>query len=254
MVLRAHRSKWAVVRIAHDFAARSIAVNRGELKPLLRSSAKQAHGSRWLGRAVRDGLSWLLAGACAVQDPQNGSPRAEQGPLCPVDQAREYACDELLPRRSSLPAPEPFANCPGSVDGDFGELEPRRRAIAFDPSYTRHTRLRLPPGNSCCYSWCSRVKLVDPSRVDPGARCREPLAMRETYCLDELESGTTQPSAPPYERCPRAIAPPPSVVFYAPSGALLDAFLTGERRQLGFAQCCYAWCSLAPPNSGLAGR
>jgi hypothetical protein len=196
----------------------------------------------------------LLGIGCATRDPQAGPPAAEQGPLCAVDHGREYVCDELLPRHSSLPAPAPFDNCPGSVEGTFGELEPRRRAAPFDPSYTRHTRLRLPPGNSCCYSWCSRVKLVEESAIDPAARCRDPLAMRETYCLDELESGTSRPSPAPFERCPQAIVPPPTAVFYAPPGARFDPFLTAGRRQLGFAQCCYAWCSLAPPNSGLQGR
>jgi hypothetical protein len=208
-----------------------------------------------LPRPARSFLALLLlVVSCRGQDSRSGLLADDQAPLCPVDQVREFVCDELLPRSSSLPAPEPFATCPGSVEGEFGELDPRRRVAVFDPSYTRHTRLRLPPGNSCCFSWCSRVKVVDANTVDPTARCRDPLAMRETYCFDELESGTSSPSAPPYARCPQAIAPPSSAVFYAPRGARLDPYLTATRRQFGFGQCCYAWCSVAPPNSGLQGR
>lgn len=194
--------------------------------------------------------------ACGRREAPLGPPQTEKGDgqVCARDWAREYLCDELLPLGSSLPAPPPYTNCPSTVEGAYGELEARSRVIVFDPSYTRYTRHRLPPGNTCCYSWCSQVTIVDPNRVDPYARCRHPLAMRETYCVDELESGTSTPGFPPYERCPRAISPPAARVFFAPGGALFDSVLTLQKRQQGFGQCCYAWCSLAPPNSGLQGR
>lgn len=106
-------------------------------------------------------------------------------------------------------------------------------------------------GTPAAVDWCSKLRARDSNQIDPNARCGAALAMRETYCFDELEGGASDPSRAPLERCPRAIAPPRGVVFYPPSGALLDSVLASQRRQQGFAQCCYAWCSLAPPNSGL---
>ena len=93
--------------------------------------------------------------------------------------------------------------------------------------------------------------MADASKIDPSARCNEALAMREVKCFDEPERGTSDPSAPPFERCPRAFVPPAKAVFFAPAGALLDPVYTAQRRQKGLNQCCYAWCTVAPPGSGL---
>lgn len=172
-------------------------------------------------------------------------------PVCAVDEVREYHCEELLPLRSALAAPPPFSNCPGSIEGHYGEIDPHPTVAAFDADYTAHIRRRMPPGHSCCYSWCTRIPLADAAQVDPQARCHEALSMRETYCFDEPEAGTNAPSAEPFSRCPAAIAPPPGVVFFAPKGALFDAGLTSTQRSRGLNQCCYAWCSIAPPNTGL---
>ena len=222
------------------------------LHPLLPHPSGVGRLRAWPGWWAAASLLW----ACSPPDPPTTvaqSPATEEGP-CARDWAREYLCDELLPRGSSLPAPSPYADCPGTVEGEYGELEPRHRVAVFDTSYTRYTRLRLPPGNSCCYSWCAPVKVVDANSIDPAARCNHPLAMRETYCFDELEGGTSDPVAAPFLRCPRAMAPPAQAVFFAPRGALFDLVLTSQKRQQGFNQCCYAWCSQAPPNSGLGGR
>jgi hypothetical protein len=171
--------------------------------------------------------------------------------VCAVDEVREYHCDELLPLQSALTAPPPFSNCPGSIDGHYGEIDPHPTVAVFDADYTTYIRRRMPPGHSCCYSWCARIPLADAAQIDPEARCHEALSMRETYCFDEPERGTTTPSAEPFSHCPRAIAPPMGVVFFAPDGALFDSALTATQRSQGLKQCCYAWCSIAPPNTGL---
>ncbi len=173
--------------------------------------------------------------------------------VCEVDEVREYYCDELLPRQSALPAAPPYEDCPGVVDEHVGELDPTPSVAVFDPSYTEHIRQRQSPGNSCCYSWCADVTLRDPARIDPRARCDEPGAIRESYCLDEPESGTRQPGPAPYERCPSAIAPPEVAVFFAPPGAVLDPEATAGRRQRGFRECCYAWCSVVPRGAAVQG-
>lgn len=200
-------------------------------------------------------LACLLVAVCApsCRREASGSVAPRRGywsaspRLCPIDEAREYFCEELLPRRSALPAPPPYDDCPGVVDEHVGELEPSPSVAVFDPGFTEHTRQRQPPGHSCCYSWCAAITVRDPATVDAQARCGEVGAIRETYCLDEPESGTSLPSAAPFQRCPAAIAPPASVAFFAPTGALFDVTETSVRRQRGFRECCYAWCSVIPP-------
>jgi hypothetical protein len=172
-------------------------------------------------------------------------------PVCAVDEVREYYCSELLPLHSARPAPEPYSNCPGQIEGHQGELDPRPTVAAFDVSYTEHIRRRMPPGHTCCYSWCAQVPLADASQIDPEAHCGDVRVMRESYCLDTPERGTTDPGPAPFQRCPRAIAPPQKVVFFAPPGALLDAAVTAQSSQSGEAKCCYSWCSPVPPGSGL---
>ncbi len=69
--------------------------------------------------------------------------------------------------------------------------------------------------------------------------------------MAELEAGTSEPVGSPFDRCPAAIVPPAKVVFSAPEAALFDVQLTMTHRGKGQADCCYAWCSQAPPGSGL---
>jgi len=212
----------------------------------------------WGRRLSLLGGVWVAACGSSQASDQANAPTArywEHSPrVCGVDEAREYFCDDLLPLRSALSAPAPYAQCPGHVEGHQGEIDPTPTVAVFDPSYTAYMRSRMPPGHTCCFSWCARIPLADPTEVDPNARCGDGLAIRENYCFEEPEQGTSDPSAPPYERCPRSIRPPESAVFFAPPGALFDPFLTTQRRQVGLKQCCYAWCSIAPPNSGMHSR
>ena len=119
--------------------------------------------------------------------------------------------------------------------------------------YTRYTRKRVPPGHSCCFSWCATLEVPDPRQIDPAARCAGDLAFREELCFEALESGTSIPAREPFGVCPAAVIPPPAGVFFQPQeGALFDSTLTTKRRSEGFDHCCYAWCSQAP--QGVAGR
>ena len=89
---------------------------------------------------------------------------------------------------------------------------------------------------------------------NPTARCREALSFGEHYCVNEPESGSSVPAAEPFSRCAAALQPPVGAIFQSPSpGALFDTAGSWQRRQQGFKECCYAWCSLAPPNTGLQG-
>jgi hypothetical protein len=199
------------------------------------------------------GLVGAGAASCSQVEPENGKPHRSEywshsPPVCGVDEVREYYCEDLLPLRSSLPAPPPYDNCPGVVEGHIGELDPTPKVAVFDTSYTEYIRKRQPPGHSCCFSWCASVPQADPRAVDPSARCDHVRAMRETYCFDEPEGGTRIPGNNSYDRCPGAIVPPEGEVFFSPPGALLDPILTGQRRGQGFRNCCYAWCTVGPPG------
>ena len=227
------------------------------------SDSRQRAGAGMLGwsrRSMR--CVWIVAwaagcGSSSASDEAQAPPTGywEHSPrVCGVDETREYFCDDLLPLRSALSAPEPYSQCPGHVEGHQGEIDPTPTVAVFDASYTAYMRSRMPPGHTCCFSWCARIPLADASQVDPNARCSDGLAIRENYCFEEPEQGTSYPGAPPYARCPRSIRPPESAVFYAPPGALFDPLLTAQRRQVGLRQCCYAWCSIAPPNSGMHAR
>lgn len=203
-------------------------------------------------------LTALWAGAgCRSEAPAELSGRAywsHSPSRCRIDEVREYHCDSLLPRESSLPAPEPYADCPGTIESHGADHDPPPPVAVFDASYTEHVRRRAPPGHDCCYSWCSPLRLADPRSPSAVAACRTPAAFRETYCMAVPESGTSMPSAPPFQACPAAILPPARAVFAVPEAALFDAAFTAERHQSGFAECCYAWCAQAPPTSGLEGR
>jgi len=70
--------------------------------------------------------------------------------------------------------------------------------------------------------------------------------------MRELEGGTSQPAASPFDRCPVALKPPEVVAFAAPPSALLDAAQTNQRRRdKQLAECCYGWCSKAPSGTVL---
>jgi hypothetical protein len=201
----------------------------------------------------------LLAGAAfAAPSCGGGKPRDAAAPgtdddaplRCEVDQTREYVCDNLLPLASAKPAPEPYQNCPGTVDVRQSVFEPLSTIARFDPAYTELTRKRVPPGHSCCYAWCTRIALGRSDEVD-SAICSDPNAMQESYCMVEPEAGVSESAGSPYDRCPAVIRPPAAVAFSAPKAALFDATRTGQKRQQGQNECCYGWCSKAPPGTGL---
>jgi len=170
---------------------------------------------------------------------------------CARDEAREYFCDDLLPLSSSRPAPEPYDNCPGAIDIRASSYPPVGHVAGFDVGFTEYTRKRVQPGHSCCYSWCTKVSLSDPGKAAPQ-QCRDAYGMRESFCMRELEGGTTEPFNEPFERCPAAVKPPEVAVFAAPTSALLDSSATAQRRQdTRLPDCCYGWCSKAPPGTML---
>jgi hypothetical protein len=170
---------------------------------------------------------------------------------CKEDEVREYFCDDLLPLSSSRPAPEPFDNCPATTDIRHGSFKAVGHVAAFDQSFTEYTRRRVPPGHSCCYGWCAQVQIADPSLASPAA-CRDANGLRESFCMRELEGGTSLPGQSPFERCPAALKPPEVASFSAPNAALLDASQTAQRRRdKQLAECCYGWCSIAPSGTVL---
>lgn len=71
--------------------------------------------------------------------------------------------------------------------------------------------------------------------------------------MSEPEQGSSLPAASPFDKCAAAVVPPAKAVFAVPEAAILDAQATGTHRSKGQSECCYAWCSQAPPGSGLQG-
>lgn len=208
---------------------------------------------------LRDGAGWglfliVLASLVGCPSAPHEVPRAAQRDKdpslpCGRDEVREYFCDDLLPLLSSRPAPDPYDNCPASTEIRHPAYPPVGRVAAFEPAFTAYTRKRTPPGHSCCYGWCAKVPLGDPNRA-AEASCTDSLGLPESFCMRELESGSSSPAASPYEHCPVAVKPPELLSFSAPSSALLDLSRTAKRRQdMGLADCCYAWCSQAPAGS-----
>lgn len=201
--------------------------------------------------------SLLLAAvvACASNEEQVAAPgsAAALAPRpCGEDEVREYQCEALLPLGPALSAPEPYGSCPITMEVGFSHYPTTVDQARFDARYTDYIRKRSSPGHNCCYSWCAKAKIADPAEVVPGSGCQSPLAFRESYCLTEPESGISgTPAAPPYDRCPAAIEPPKAAAFSVPKAALLDQKSTSSRRAQGRPECCYAWCSNAPPGSGL---
>jgi hypothetical protein len=170
---------------------------------------------------------------------------------CAEDEVREYFCDDLLPLSSSRPAPEPFDNCPATTDIRHGAFKAVGRIAAFDEAFTQYTRKRVPPGHSCCYGWCAKIDVSDPSLASAAA-CRDVNALHESFCMRELEAGTSLPAPNPFGRCPAAIKPPEVSAFSAPTSALFDVSRTAQRRRdKQLADCCYGWCSITPAGTVL---
>jgi hypothetical protein len=199
-----------------------------------------------------------LAAGCASGGEKAEAPD-EAAALAPVpceqDQVREFQCEALLPLGPALSAPAPYESCPVTMEIGFSAYPTEADQARFDPRYTDYIRQRTSPGHNCCYSWCSQAKVADPAQAPPDSGCQNPMAFRESYCLTEPEAGISGPPASqPYERCPAAIEPPAAAAFAVPAAALLDYRSTGSRRTQGRPECCYTWCSKAPPGSGLEGR
>lgn len=196
-------------------------------------------------------LSLFALTDCASQDvpaenPDKSGVWANSPSVCEVNQVREYHCEELLPRENTLPAPTPFEACPSSIDSHAGVHAKTPPIALFDADFTAHTRRRMPPGHSCCYSWCSALRLAEPAEVLPNSGCSTDVSMRETYCFDVPESGTSQPAPRPFDRCPSAVTPAEATAFHVPKAAPFDPTVTMNRRGSGFNECCYSWCSKAP--------
>ena len=202
----------------------------------------------WLGLA----LLGVLSPACSREPPKPAvDAEAERGiRACGIDEVREVRCEALLPWTSAMPAPAPYETCPSSIEIRDAVFPPALGSGRFDAGHTELARRRAPPGQQCCYSWCGKLDVVASTKVEDS--CRKPLAFPESYCVSELETGTRgELASQPFDRCALAIRPPAAGVFSVPSGAFLDPNLTASRRKGGDPLCCYGWCSIAPPGSGL---
>ncbi|HET7540467.1 MAG TPA: hypothetical protein VFK05_11370 [Polyangiaceae bacterium] len=199
------------------------------------------------------GLGGLLGCHSADAPRPTSTARQQVDPSAPCgeDEVREYFCDDLLPLSSSRPAPEPYDNCPATTDIRHGSFTAIGRVAAFDQGFTDYTRKRVPPGHSCCYGWCAKVKIADPSQASAQA-CRDANGLRESFCMREMEGGTSLPAPNPFDRCPAALKPPEVVAFAVPNSALFDASRTAQRRrEVQLADCCYGWCSITPAGTVL---
>ncbi len=223
---------------------------------------RQVEAARVLRLALRlaTTLTLAVAGAgfafgCSADEHKAAAPGSAEAlaPLrCNRDETREFQCESLLALGPALSAPAPFNGCPITMDIAYSQYPTDAKLARFDPRYTSYIRERSSPGNNCCYSWCSHVKVADPALAPAGGGCGTPLAFRESYCMTQLETGSEgQLSAAPFDRCPAAIEPPAAAAFSVPKAALLDVNSTTWRRSKGRPECCYAWCSQAPPGSGL---
>jgi hypothetical protein len=196
-----------------------------------------------------------LAVACSSSKESAEEARSPSGmwshspPVCGRDEVREYQCEELLSIAPAKPAAPPYESCPMNLEGAVGVHAPAPPVAIFDDDYTAFIRRRAPPGHSCCYSWCSKIRVPAPEQVSQAAGCNGGHQMREQYCFDELEGGTATPAPQPFQRCPSAVVPPASVAFSVPPAAPFDATATATRRSQGFKECCYGWCSAAPAES-----
>ncbi|MCC6217748.1 MAG: hypothetical protein IT376_23015 [Polyangiaceae bacterium] len=208
------------------------------------------HAGRWLATLIAVGAGATLAPACGAGAPAPRPPAAfgaRSPERCAEDEIREYYCDELLPLASSLAAPEPYGSCPATVEPRAGRVEPLPAMAGFDSDYTAYMRRRTPPGHTCCYSWCSPLAVREPRDPPDDLGCRHPLAIRESFCFDELEGGASSPADGAYPGCPAALEPPRGVAFSAPPVVPFSPNATAGRRRYGFRECCYEWCSVGAP-------
>jgi hypothetical protein len=194
-------------------------------------------------------------GGCSSSPPPTDTARSPAGlwshspEVCGPDEVREYQCEELISTQPAMPAPAPYESCPMNLESPVGVHAEAPPVAIFDRDYTAHIRRRAPPGHSCCYSWCARLRIVDSDQVAPSGGCDGGHQMREQYCFDELEGGASDPAPAPFARCPAAIAPPQGVAFAAPKAAAFDPQISATRRAQSFKECCYGWCSAAPPEA-----
>jgi hypothetical protein len=210
--------------------------------------ARRLRGAAWF--SVGLGLLAACHGSSAAPV-SPATPYRDPSLPCAQDEVREYFCDDLLPLSSSRPAPAPYDNCPATADIRHGSFTAVGHVAAFDQSYTEYTRKRVPPGHSCCYGACAKVNLADP-RLASAAACRDANGLHESFCMRELEGGTSLPAQDPFDRCPAALKPPEVVAFSAPSSALFDVARTAQRRRdMQLADCCYGWCSITPAGTVL---
>lgn len=202
------------------------------------------------GRSMQLAAAVLVALGCASaeapQAPSTGKDARFAPIVCAEDQVREFYCDGLLPMSTALGAPEPYGNCPAGIESPPGVHTSRHRIARFDAAYTAWARQRAKPGHACCYSWCSEVDVREADEVAPEAGCDHAGVIRETYCMPQLESGTSAPAESPLDQCPVAIRPPEVLHFSVPKAAPLDLVATEARRGRGFPECCYGWCSRMP--------
>jgi hypothetical protein len=198
---------------------------------------------------VSAGLA-LASGCNSAETRRKPLKHDDQAPVvCRQDQVREFYCDGLLPMSTARGAPAPYESCPAGIEAPPGDYPRKEHVARFDAVYTEWDRQRAQPGHTCCYSWCAELTVADVDDVLPYAGCDEPGAMRELYCLAELESGTSAPAPSPLDHCPLAIRPPESKSFSVPKAAPLDATETTTRRERGDNRaCCYGWCSKMPAS------
>ncbi len=206
-------------------------------------------------------LALAIVLACGSSRESEEGPKSPSGmwshspPVCGQDEVREYQCEELLSVAPAMPAPAPYESCPMNLEGATGIHAPAPPVAIFDDDYTAFIRKRAPPGHSCCYSWCSKLRVVERENLPPApGGCTGGHQMREQYCFDELEGGSVSPAPEPYGRCPTAVVPPASVAFSVPDAAPFDTQATATRRAQGFKECCYGWCSAAPAEAVKKGR
>jgi hypothetical protein len=206
------------------------------------------------GRLLWGALAIASAG-CSSSPPPNEAPRSPAGlwshspEVCGQDEVREYQCEALMSTQPAMPAPAPYESCPMNLEGPLGVHAKAPPVAIFDLDYTTHIRRRAPPGHSCCFSWCARLQIAAREQVAPQDGCSGGHQMREQYCFDELEAAPSDPAAAPFARCPAAITPPPGVAFSAPKAAAFDPQASATRRAQSFKECCYGWCSAAPPEA-----
>jgi len=233
-------------RLAIDFGRES-GVRAGKM-------ARFGRVARCVRGGALFGVLWGTAVACGGSTPegaQEATKEVDPVVACGEDQVREYYCDDLLPLSSSRPAPEPYDNCPSTTEVRPGNYKAIDRLAVFDRAYTAYTRSRVQPGHSCCYGWCAQVTLADASKATPIA-CHDSEGLAQQFCMRELESGSSQPAASPFNKCPAAIKPPEVVAFSVPTSASLDVTETAKRRHdTLLADCCYGWCSKVPSGTVL---